>query len=576
MRRKDHAPLRAGRPLRRMLLTSALGCALLASASCEETTTPGGDGGGGGGGDSGSLPSNLLKLKKAGENAQLSFSEGTEQYLIVAYSVSTTQSDAIDFSIKLTSKASSGGSGDGAASASDGGTGSQGSSLRVPRLPMMLRQPALWVKWQKRLAIEAWTRSLRERAARLQQIPQMGQVGQQIAACTSSADCGKTEVCNAGSCQSTVTLKTDAFSSGSIQAAVKRKGDVAAILVDSTATVSAADLDKMLKDFEDTIYKRDVALFGNPPLKSGEKTLTSDRNKDGLLWIVLTSKVEDKNSAVGFFVATDFLDTAKSNKADILWMVPPSGSTKVVDVERTMAHELQHLLGYANKVYKAKVGGKTVQLLDLWLDEGLAHFAEDAAGYGGENVTLLDQELFTGFADTSMVTGDDSLAMRAAAFLFVRYLFEQQGGVSYSGATISDKGGAKWLQKLYSSAKTGSDLITESAGRSFASVYDDFIVTIGLDKRGVTSNKRYNYGALVDDSVTGNKIGVAVRGSRKDNTGETVKLKGPIEEALTADTSGTVANTAGKFYLLKGKTGTVEVEVTSQESDVRYAVIKLK
>ena len=76
--------------------------------------------------------------------------------------------------------------------------------------------------------------------------------------------------------------------------------------------------------------------------------------------------------------------------------------------------------------------------------------------------------------------------------------------------------------------------------------------------------------------MTGNQIGLKIRGTRKDATGANVTLTGPLEENLTADTSGTVANATGKLYLLKGQTGKVQLSVTSQEQDMRFALIKLK
>ena len=69
---------------------------------------------------------------------------------------------------------------------------------------------------------------------------------------------------------------------------------------------------------------------------------------------------------------------------------------------------------------------------------------------------------------------------------------------------------------------------------------------------------------------------MVVRGSRKDDTGSSVDLAGPLEETLGGDKQDTVPNATGKIFLLKGQTGTVKVTVTTQEQDFRFALIKLK
>ena len=246
----------------------------------------------------------------------------------------------------------------------------------------------------------------------------------------------------------------------------------------------------------------------------------------------------------------------------------------------TMAHELEHLLNYASKVYKAKLDGGQGAIESLWLDEGLAHFAEDACGYGGENVTLLSQELFTSFGDTRMFETDsanDKLTMRAMAMTFLRYMFERKGGVTYnSDGTIADKGGAAWLQSLVTSDKQGTDNVTASYG-DYKDAMNNWIAAIVLDGRSVTDYVGFNYDPLVTDPVTGNSIGMIVRGTRKDNTGADVNLQGPLENNFSGPSvDETIPNSSAKFFKLSGQTGKVKISVTTQESDFRFAVIKIK
>ena len=547
-----------------LILAMMLG---LAAAGCDLAgdDNDGGLGDGGAPPDKGAPPTGELVTKKAGESAEVDVAAGTS-YLVIPYSVSATAADAIDFEIKLTG---------------GGKTTSITSSLGRPlRKPLKLRNPALWARWQQRLGVERWTRLQAVRASKLRHsAPGSMTQHANAAGCTLSSECKTDEVCAAGSCATSVTVKVKAFSSSTdtITAEVKAKGKVAAILVDKDDTVSAADLTKILKTFEDTIYPRDVALFGNPALKSGGSVKSSDRNGDGLVWLVMTKRTAEKDKAVGFFNAMDFTDVANSNKADILY-INSNETKKLSAIYRIMAHELQHLLNYSSKLYKPKVGGGAGALEALWLDEGQAHFAEGACGYGGENVNLLSEKAFPDFGDYSIIyaPADDDLAPRMMAYLFVRYLFEQQGGVSYSSSGVSDKGGAAFLKKLHNTSKQGTAAVDEALGSSYKTAMDTWVAAMALDGRGVTKYGAHRYMALVDDPVTGNKIGVKIRGTRKDMDGKSVTLEGPNEEELTTDTDESVASGSAKYYLLKGKTGKLTIKVTSKASDFRFAVVKFK
>jgi hypothetical protein len=557
---------------KRLVLSAAVGLALaILGPGCDKL---GGetDGGKVTPVDSGPPPTGIVTLKTAGGSAEANFADGKE-FLVVPYSVSDVSATGISFDIAL---------GAGGGGGSDAGLGSSSSPLRLPPLRSLREtNPALWARWQKRLAVEAWSRSLAEKAAASLSRRAVG-LDQPLAGatCKLSKDCDPNEVCAAGTCASTVTIKTGTFSgTATIETAVKKKGKVGAILVDTGDTVDEAALGTMLDQFEKVIYPRDVALFGDPELKAGSSQTASDRNADGLVWLVFTSKVKEKNAAVGFFAATDF-DAAdpKSNQADILYI---DSAAKAADAYTIMAHELQHLLNFGAKVYRAAAAGGQGALEALWLDEGQAHLAEDACGYGGENVTLLNQEVFIYFGDTSLFeTQKDGLPMRGMAFTFIRYLFEQKGAVSYNAdGTLTDKGGAAMLRALHTSSKQGTAAISAVAAPDFTDfkgVFDYWITAVALDGRGATTYPKYIFQDLVSDPLTGAKIGVKIRGTRKDNTGADVNLEGPPPDPISGNTSGTIPNATGKFYLLKDKSGKVSVSVTSKESDIRFALIKIK
>lgn len=554
--------------LQRALWVMGLGLAVGLHAGCSDTSGTG-DGGpkNEGGTVNPDLPPapDIVTFKKAGESAEADFGQAGE-YVVVPYSVSETAAAAIDFTLKVTSGS---------------GMGSQNFKLRVPsRRPV---DPAFLARWQQRMKVERWLRGLAEQAAtRPHSKPPEMTTPLAGAACVSSTDgkCEANEVCFNKVCSSQLTIKTQKFSStATITANVKAKGKRAAVLVDSADTVDQGTIDTLLKRFEEIILPRSVALFGDPPLQGSSGPTASDRNGDGLVWLVLTKKVQEKK-AVGFFVATDFTDEAASNKADILYI---DAAAKTDSALVILAHELQHLLGYGSKVYKPTVNGQTGGLEALWLDEGQAHFAEDACGFGGENTTLLRQQTLTGFSDKSLLFTQDDIAARGMAFLYVRYLFEQKGAVTYNAdGSITDKGGAAFLKAIHATTRQGVEAVKEALGSTFSgdwkAGFDNWMVAMTLDGRGFTQYPRYVYAALQDDPKTNNQIGVKIRGERKDETGAVVKLEGPVEDEITAtgDTAGQIPNASGKFFLLKSMTGKVNVSVATQETDFRFALIRLK
>lgn len=502
-----------------------------------------------------------VEFKNASDTVEIEATAGDE-WIVVPYSVSAEQADAIEFIVNVESS-----------------TGTTSSSLKSNKpLPLSIRNPQLYLKWQKQLASEAWTRKIRLEASQLK-------VGLPNAKhydfpCESK-NCEADEVCFQNTCQKTFSLKVEKFAptAKNINVTVKRKGTNAAVIVDDSLTLAEADLDTLINTFDQTIYPRDTALFGNPNIESGnlQGLKASDRDNDGLVWIVITNTVAEKDS-VGFFVATDFTDDALSNQADILYMAAPEEEGNLTTVLTTMAHEFQHLLSYATKVYKPLIEGGTAGTVeDLWLDEGLSHLAEDACGFGGENATLLDQETFTAFASTSLITGDDSLALRGMAYLFLRYLYEKKGGVDYlTNGTLSDLGGASWLQSLHKSTQLGHENISSTYG-DYKAAIDKWMATMALDGRNVEGTSEFKYNDFKTDPVLNTQIGITVRGSRNDAEGNAVELSGPeITNLSTGESSETVANGSGFFYLLKDQEGKVKVTVTSDESDVRFLMVKIK
>ncbi|MBI5509160.1 MAG: hypothetical protein HY903_10440 [Deltaproteobacteria bacterium] len=177
--------------------------------------------------------------------------------------------------------------------------------------------------------------------------------------------------------------------------------------------------------------------------QSGGHSAALDRDQDGRMTVVFSSKLASMGDVVGFFEHRDFLPAADSqatgNEADILWAQVPGAesrasctaangcATDVITPEvaiGTLVHEYTHLVNFALRVYAN--GAAPADNEVLWLDEGMAHLMEDLTGYGASNIgaaaVALDEWPSATFASPT-----DSVAQRGQAYLVLRYLVDALG-----------------------------------------------------------------------------------------------------------------------------------------------------
>jgi hypothetical protein len=213
-----------------------------------------------------------------------------------------------------------------------------------------------------------------------------------------------------------VTLNTNATNACAL--AMQRSGRVAAlsqraIVVEDVANPEGGftpeEYGAIARAYDDLVWPVDVSNFGEP----------SDIDANGrtvLFYTVEVNKLTPPGApdgfVAGFFFARDLFPRAgggrlsgcaTSNEAEMMYlMVPdPLGTIngnqrdKVFVRERTtatVAHELEHLINASRRLY---VNGGALYPERAWLDEGLAHAAEElvffeASGLGpGQNITGL-------------------------------------------------------------------------------------------------------------------------------------------------------------------------------------------
>jgi hypothetical protein len=218
--------------------------------------------------------------------------------------------------------------------------------------------------------------------------------------------------------------------------------------------LAATDFASIAAQVDASIYPTDTLHFGSP----------SDIDGNGRVILYYTPQVlgitsGDPAIVGGFFFRGDLFPTsscASSNQGEILYLSTPSSSvpaaTLLLETPGTIAHVLEHLINAGNHI---KTNAAAFE--DPWLDEALAHAAEDFVGrdvlgytdeqdltyadidanpnafiaYFGPNAqryaTWLAAPYNVGGADT---TADTSQAARGASWTLLRYAFDQYAGGS--------------------------------------------------------------------------------------------------------------------------------------------------
>ena len=224
-----------------------------------------------------------------------------------------------------------------------------------------------------------------------------------------------------------------------------------AIYVDTLAPAGGLDstaIDSIAKVFDQRLYAVDTAAFGRE----------SDIDTNTVVLVLMTNVVNklvtasecDKSGFVaGFFFGADldpaFRNDSRSNKGEVFYSVvaDPQGtlscSHTVAEIQAflpvTFVHEFQHMISFNQHFL---VRGNLPE--DLWLNEGLSHYAEENGG----RTFLPDTATFCRYAFGDLYNasqyftapqnyvlvdsaGIGGLANRGAYWLFVRYLVDQIG-----------------------------------------------------------------------------------------------------------------------------------------------------
>lgn len=335
-----------------------------------------------------------------------------------------------------------------------------------------------------------------------------------------------------------------------VTAEVAAVGERVAMVVDTAVALTAAeetqmDFPGLAEEFDDVVFGTDVAFFGEP----------SDIDGNGRVLVLFTEQVNGFSAAqegnglvAGFFAPTDLADSGlgggaeatsqqdgvceTSNEAEVLWILAPdpdgdSGERVEIGQARriarsTSAHEFEHMLNAANRVIER--GGSFDQTEETWLDEGLAHLAEEVVGLqvlrrenaaiglrrnvtfdqvttSPETVGAFNTFLLSDFGNAARFLKEpagtqalalsdprpisESLKMRGMAWLFLRWLADHEApdaGDPATGTGLPGSGEEEFFRELAADGDAAGGLETGIANVEAVTARDwpDLLAEFGL------------------------------------------------------------------------------------------------
>ncbi len=231
--------------------------------------------------------------------------------------------------------------------------------------------------------------------------------------------------------------------------------------------VASEDLDQVASSLvQDLIVTFDDRIY---PLLSRRVGIARDVDGDGRFTILLSSWLDHLGGGkypVDGFVRVADLDPAYrapfGNQCDMMYLNP---ALKVGPHLRTVvAHEYMHAVVFSQKTLPGLREGRQGAEEEGWLDEALAHLAEDLNGFSTSNIDYRVSAFLTCPEAYQLVVSDyyaadlfRSHGSRGGTYLFLRW--------------CADRFGADLLFTVVHSSLTGAANIEAATGSTFANLY---------------------------------------------------------------------------------------------------------
>jgi hypothetical protein len=275
----------------------------------------------------------------------------------------------------------------------------------------------------------------------------------------------------------------------------------------------------VIDNFNGFVLDRERQVFGEE----------SDVDGNGQIDLLISYAV-NQYGAVAYVTQCDIGRTAgcgdRGNDAEVIYLGVPDPEDPygtVNGISETVAHELNHLI-YGWHKYVAQ--GQPDEDENIYLTEGMSALAQDLTGYNNGNqyvwAAALDAEQYLGDGNSiDAVSVNDFLRgtgyydnerdgpLRGAAYLYLRYLFEQMGGMSVDGTgAFTDNGGIAFLHDWFDAPELGNDTVEATTGRAVKDVTMDWYTALLVSGTVDNDNPLWNYEDRVVDPITGYEFGV--------------------------------------------------------------------
>ncbi len=258
-----------------------------------------------------------------------------------------------------------------------------------------------------------------------------------------------------------------------------------------------ADYNNMGQQFNTQIHPTDVTAFGN-------ETDIDGNNRVVILFSRVVNELTSPAQAPSGFIAGFFLlndlgpgvyPAGTTNGMEIFYVFVPDPTGEIWTTPaknivmnyalETLAHEFQHMISCGYRFVTLGGGTKYDYLQVLWLEEGMAHIAEDLNNMNTSNITRANLYLADPGATSLMGEDqyDDSLPLRGGMFLLLRYLGDQLGNSIY--------------KSIIQSSYIGMPCIENVTGRNFFLSVADFFATLYLSNNtSVPHDTKYDYASI--------------------------------------------------------------------------------
>ncbi len=300
-------------------------------------------------------------------------------------------------------------------------------------------------------------------------------------------------------------------------------------------------INEAVEDFEGIVMPRERQVFGEEPD-------VEDSGRIDMLISYTVNQYGVQAYVSGCDIASFTGCGASGNGSEVIYLsVPDPGDvySSANAFEETMAHEINHLIYSWHKFVE---NDQLSASENIYLTEGMSALAQDLTGYNNGNQYVwwaaVDASKYYGSEVYSVqsLSVNDVLAgdgyydsqrdgpLRGGAYLFLRYLFEQMGGmdVDTDSGAFTDSGGVAWLHAFFDTPELGAQAVESTTGWDLHDIALDFYTCLGVDGRGISTDPRWNFEERVTDPLTGYDFGVDMFGSFHG----WVEMTGPLLQPL--------------------------------------------